>query len=149
MLTEISAASPFKITRYSNVNNELFLELCSKNTYHIFMVKPDKQYTKYTFIHNKYINNALEDSQIKTFIAGNANITGFFLDNIPIEDSLNVIHEVDVIHDTFISGNRCEYIKSNKIITKSHLKWAFLLSDNRLLEMGIEYDDTFDTFATA
>ena len=153
MLTDISAVSPFKITRYSNINNELHLELQSSNSYHVFMIKPaekyDDNFIKYNFTHNIYFNGLLTSSQDKLFVVGKVFTLGFFLDNIPIEDSMNVIHELNVIHDTFISGNRCEYVKNNKIITKSHLKWAFLLSDNQLLEMGIEYDDTIDTFATA
>ena len=153
MLTDIAAESPYKITRYSNVNNELHLELHASNSYHVFTIVPvekyDDNFIKYKFIHNIYFNGLLVSSQDKLFVVGKVFTIGFFLDNIPIENSMNVVHDMDVIYNTFISGNRCEYIKNRKIITKSHLKWAFLLSDNQLLEMGVEYDDVIDTFATA
>jgi hypothetical protein len=165
MDNKITADTPYKISRYSNVDNKLHLELSADNVYHIFIVipntsnvlrdakhdlenyiEPPVNYILYDFVHNIYLNNVLEKSYSKTFAILRENTLGFFLDNIQIDNSLNDIHNIDVIHDTFVSGDRCDHIRNKKLITKSYAKWAFLLSDNRLLEMGIEHEDIDDTF---
>ncbi len=63
--------------------------------------------------------------------------------------SLDQLDNLKIVHNTFTSGNVCSHICNKKIITKSNLKWAFLTDDNRLFEMGIEYEDFIDTFDTA
>jgi hypothetical protein len=63
--------------------------------------------------------------------------------------SLDQLDNLKIVHNTFTSGNVCSHICNKRIITKSNLKWAFLTDDNRLFEMGIEYEDFIDTFDTA
>ena len=164
---EISATSPFFISRYGCCENTLFLEMRAGDSYHVFTIKPVEillnNFIQYTFTHNSYCLNVLKESRVKTFMASPMNTLGFYMDNILLnhavengeKKSVEQLNDLKVIHNTFTTGNNCIHIEragddsNRKIITKSHAKWAFLIDDNRLLEMGLEYDDFMDTFDLA
>ena len=183
MIMEISAESPFYINKYGGTANTLFLELKAGNSYHVFTIKQVEvllnNFVQYTFSHNKYMNNVIIETNVKTFMASPHNILGFFIDNVRLDQvangtkirqngqpkseqseqtdqmdcvdacSVEQLDKMKIVHNTFTSGNGCSHICDKKIITKSNLKWAFLTDDNRLVEMGIEYEDFIDTFDTA
>ena len=158
MIMDITAASPFTISEYRCEKNKLTLELKANNSYHVFSIHLIEvllnNIVQYTFTHNIYETNVLKNTHVKTFIASPDNVLGFYIDNIQLthavgDYALDQLIGLKIVNKTFISGNKCEYIKNKTIVTKSHIKWAFLVDDNRLLEMGLEYEDFMDTFETA
>jgi hypothetical protein len=158
MIMDITATSPFSIAEYRCDKDKLTLVLKTNNSYHVFTIYLIEvlinNFVQYTFTHGIYQDNIIKESYVKTFIASPDNVLGFYIDNIQLthtagDCALSQLLGLKIVHNTFISGNKCEYIKNKTIVTKSHIKWAFLVDDNRLLEMGIEYEDFMDTFETA